>query len=257
MHQLGLTRSANRRDHLLQTPDTFIRTPLPGLTSGSAIVHVSPQRGAGFTMMTVEFDADGSMSAGPTQRFLYVLEGHLQLDEQAFGGSHDFTAGSYAYLPQGQNYRLTAAAQSRAIVIDKPFQPLNQHASRAMSDAGESNEPCFLTGAEPDILSTALNGDEGLQVRALLPPSIAFDFACNTMSYEPGASLSQVEIHYMEHGLLMLQGGGMYRLGDDWHPTQAGDFIWMGPYCPQSFYATGPTPARYLYYKNVNREIPL
>jgi (S)-ureidoglycine aminohydrolase len=37
--------------------------------------------------------------------------------------------------------------------------------------------------------------------------------------------------------------------------VEADDFIWMGPYCPQSFYATGPTPSRYLYYKNVNRII--
>jgi len=37
--------------------------------------------------------------------------------------------------------------------------------------------------------------------------------------------------------------------------VQKDDFIWMGAYCPQSFYATGPAPAKYLYYKNVNREI--
>jgi (S)-ureidoglycine aminohydrolase len=59
----------------------------------------------------------------------------------------------------------------------------------------------------------------------------------------------------MEHGLYFLQGKGIYFLGDDWMEVQADDFIWMGPYCPQSFYATGPAPARYLYYKNVNREI--
>jgi (S)-ureidoglycine aminohydrolase len=35
------------------------------------------------------------------------------------------------------------------------------------------------------------------------------------------------------------------------------DFIWMGPYVPQSFYATGPVASKYLYYKNVNREIPV
>ena len=37
-----------------------------------------------------------------------------------------------------------------------------------------------------------------------------------------------VEIHVMEHGLLMLEGGGIYRLGDSWYPVEAGDFIWMG-----------------------------
>jgi (S)-ureidoglycine aminohydrolase len=73
------------------------------------------------------------------------------------------------------------------------------------------------------------------------------------MTYAPGAGLSQVEIHYMEHGLLMLEGGGIYRLGDHWYPTQAGDFIWMAPFCPQWFGAIGKQPAKYLIYKDFNR----
>ena len=47
----------------------------------------------------------------------------------------------------------------------------------------------------------------------------------------------------MEHGLLMLSGQGVYRLGDDWHPVRAGDVIWMGAYCPQWFVAMGKEPA--------------
>jgi len=43
----------------------------------------------------------------------------------------------------------------------------------------------------------------------------------------------------MEHGLMMLEGGGIYRLGDSWYPVTAGDFIWMGPWCPQWFGAIG------------------
>ena len=61
------------------------------------------------------------------------------------------------------------------------------------------------------------------------------------------------EIHYMEHGLLMLEGGGIYRLGEHWYPVTAGDFIWMAPYCPQWFGALGKTPAKYLIYKDWNR----
>jgi len=53
------------------------------------------------------------------------------------------------------------------------------------------------------------------------------------MTYDPGAALSMVEVHVMEHGLLMLEGGGIYKLSDSWYPVEAGDFIWMGPYCPQ------------------------
>ena len=73
------------------------------------------------------------------------------------------------------------------------------------------------------------------------------------MAYEPGAALAQVEIHVMEHGLLMLEGGGIYRLGNHWYPVQTGDFIWMAPYCPQWFGALGKTRAKYLICKDWNR----
>ena len=95
-------------------------------------------------------------------------------------------------------------------------------------------------------------GDDALQVRALVPDDPSFDFAVNTMTYLPGATLSMVEIHVMEHGLLMLAGGGIYRLGEHWYPVAAGDFIWMAPYCPQWFGALGKTPAKYLIYKDWN-----
>lgn len=49
---------------------------------------------------------------------------------------------------------------------------------------------------------------------AEVPADAAFDFAVNTMTYQPGATLPMMEIHYMEHGLLMVEGGGIYRLGE-------------------------------------------
>ena len=248
MHHLGLTRSANRRDHLFLTPDTFIRTPLPGLTDGMAIVHVSPRSGAAFTMMTVELETGGTLMEGPTQRFLYVLEGELALTERS-AGPHPMSAGGYAYLPTESEYTLKAEQRARLVVIDKPFLPL----PHSRGEEREEAWPGFLIGREDEVDSVALNGDEGLQVRSLLPDSFAFDFACNTMTYAPGAGLSQVEIHYMEHGLLMLEGGGIYRLGEEWYPTQAGDFIWMAPFCPQWFGAIGKQPAKYLIYKDFNR----
>lgn len=242
MHNLGHTRSANRRDHLLLTPDTFIRTPLPGLTNGLAIVHVAPAAGAAFTQMTIELAPGGTLTQGPTQRLLYVLEGKLTLSVEGSRKLHRLTPGGYAYIPTDHAHTLTASTPSRIAVIDKPFLPLDT----------EPN-PGFLIGREQDLPATPLNGDPDLLVRSLVPASLAFDFACNTMTYAPGAALSQVEIHYMEHGLLMLQGGGIYRLGDSWYPTTAGDFIWMAPYCPQWFGALGKQPAKYLIYKDFNR----
>ena len=86
-------------------------------------------------------------------------------------------------------------------------------------------------------------GDPDLRLQVLLPVEPAFDLAMNVFTYQPGGTLPQVEIHLMEHGLLMLDGAGVYRLGDDYHPVQAGDIIWMAPYCPQWFVAMGKQPA--------------
>ena len=250
MHNLGQTRSANRRDHLLHTPDAFVRTPLPGLTGGLAIVHIAPHLGAAFTMMTLEFAPKGTLIQSATQRFLYVLEGELHLHEPGKAIPHTLTPGGYAYFPTGYPHTLTALAPSRVVVIDKPFLPLDP---LYLNDPAASPDPWFLLGREPEVAPLPLNDDPGLQVRHLLPDSHVFDFAINTLAYDPGASLSQVEIHHMEHGLLMLEGGGIYRLGESWYPTSAGDVIWMAPFCPQWFGAIGKHPAKYLIYKDFNR----
>ena len=79
----------------------------------------------------------------------------------------------------------------------------------------------------------------------------------NIVSFGPGTVISAVEMHIMEHGLYMLQGKGVYLVNDRWHEVEAGDFIWMRAFCPQAFVQSGPEPARYLLYKNVNRQIRL
>eukprot|EP00897_Mesotaenium_endlicherianum_P000160 jgi/Mesen1/10144/ME000076S09655 len=62
------------------------------------------------------------------------------------------------------------------------------------------------------------------------------------------------EVHYFQHGLVLLEGRGIYRLGDSWYPVQAGDVIWMAPFVPQWYAALGKTRSRYLIYKDVNRD---
>lgn len=251
MQHLGLTRSRNRRDHLLQTPDTFVRTPLPGLTKGLAIVHAAPQMGSAFAMSTVEFEPGGMLREGPGERFVYVLEGSLTAAEPCFPQMQILPHGGFAFFPAGFPHSLAAEVATRAVVIDKQHQVLPaEH-----RDDPHADHPTCVVGYEPGIEPLPLNGDAGIGVRTLLPISQAFDLAVNTMTYLPGASLAQVEIHYMEHGLLMLEGGGIYRLGDAWYPVEAGDFIWMAPFCPQWFAALGKTPAKYLIYKDFNRHV--
>ncbi|HMH14145.1 MAG TPA: (S)-ureidoglycine aminohydrolase [Edaphobacter sp.] len=240
MHNLGHTRSTNQRDHLLHTPDTFIRTVLPGMKNASAIVHISPALGASFTQYTAELEPEGTLGHTSSQRFIYVLEGTATLTTDSTSDS--LKAGSYVYIPIGTTHTLKAQRPARLAIIEKPYELLSS-----------SPAPELLIGNENTITPTALGGDPDLQVRSLLPDIPAFDFAVNTMTYQPGAALSMVEVHIMEHGLLMLEGGGIYRLSDQWYPVTAGDVIWMAPFCPQWFGAIGKQPAKYLIYKDWNR----
>jgi (S)-ureidoglycine aminohydrolase len=236
MQNLGQTRSSNRHDHLLQTPDTFVRTPLPGMRKSTAIVHAGPAIGARFTQYTAEFEAGGSIDPAPVQRFIYVLAGDVEVNGVTLA------TGEYAYFPPKADADVSSKSGARAAIIEKLYRPVTGVAP-----------PAFFTGRENDIAATFLMDDEALDVRVLLPDQPAFDFAVNTMTYLPGASLPMVEIHVMEHGLLMLEGGGIYRLGDSWYPVSKGDFIWMAPFCPQWFGAIGKTAAKYLVYKDWNR----
>ena len=72
MYQLGHTRSAHKSDHLLHTPDTFVRAPLPGMRRATAIVHVGAAAGALFTQYTAEFEAGGELETTPLQRLRWL-----------------------------------------------------------------------------------------------------------------------------------------------------------------------------------------
>ena len=240
MHNLGQTRSSRRADHLLLTPDTFVRTPLPGMKGCTAVVQAGPALGAAFAQYTAEFEPGGELGDALGQRFVYVLEGNVKLETK--GKKAELDERAYAFLPQGMTHQVTAARASRVAVIEKTYQPLES-----------AKPPTLIVSSEDAVASAPLGGDPDLQVKCLLPDTPSFDFAVNTMVYQPGAALSMVEMHVMEHGLLMLEGGGIYRLGDSWYPVTAGDFIWMGPWCPQWFGAIGKAPAKYLIYKDWNR----
>ena len=240
MHNLGQTRSSQKSNHLLITPDTFVRNPLPGMKKCMAIVHAGPAVGARFTQYTAEFEAGGELGSTQSQRFIFVMEGSVTVEIN--GKRNKLGTRGYAYLPEGLPHRVVSAKTSRVSVIEKPYQALPS-----------IEPPRLIVSNEQEVSSHPLGDDPDLQVRCLLPDQMNFDFAVNTMTFQPGASLSMVEMHVMEHGLMMLEGGGIYRLGESWYPVTAGDFIWMAPWCPQWFGALGKVPAKYLIYKDWNR----
>src|SRR5258708_27182460 len=117
MHNLGNTRSAQQPNHLLLTPDTFVRTTLPGMKGCTAIVHAGPALGAGFTQYTVEFEPGGELGGTMAQRFVFVMEGAIKLDVN--NQQSQLGARGYGYMPAGLVHRITWAQKSRVAFIEK------------------------------------------------------------------------------------------------------------------------------------------
>lgn len=242
MDVFGTTRSRVTAQHALITPDTWVWQDLPGWRGAKGVVHISPHMSARFTQATVALEASGfTAGAGEgTERVVWVRTGQLSLKLPG-GATHQLEAESFAYLPPDRPHELKAIKASNLVVFEKRY----QKAAFEWPDA--------IVGKTADAPGVPFMGDASARLQTLLPTDERFDMAVNVFTYDPGATLPQVEIHVMEHGLVMLDGMGVYRLGESWYPVEKGDVIWMASYCPQWFVAMGKTPARYLYYKDVNR----
>ncbi len=239
----GSTRSRVGTNHALIAPDSFVRSTLPGWENTEIVVLISGHMGARFTQY-LALMAPGAVAAPAPpnrERVIYVIEGEVALKIPR-EPERTLTAGGYAFLPPDGGGSIQAKTASRLNVFEKRF------VARPGSSA-----PRFVYGQEQDVEGVPFLGDPDARLKTLLPLEVAFDLAVNLFTYAPGATLPMVEVHIMEHGLLMLAGQGIYRLEDSWYPVQQGDVIWMGSYCPQWFVAMGKEPARYLYYKDVNR----
>jgi len=239
----GHTRTHVAARHALITPHNHVNSAVPGITGATTVVLINEAMGARFAQLLVTFQEGGraALPAGDGQTFGYVVEGGGAVAVGKEKGR--LGAGGFFYAPAGQPWSFSGPkAGTRLMLFLKKYTLL----------AGAAVPPCLI-GDAAKVPGAPFLGDPAANLQVLLPDEPAFDMAVNVFSYQPGGHLPFVEVHVMEHGLLMLDGQGVYRLEDSWYPVQAGDVIWMGPYCPQWFVAMGKTPARYLYYKDVNR----
>jgi len=239
----GQTRTHIDANHAFIAPDSHLPSPLPGWKNAQVIILISPQMGARLTQFIalMEAGATSGLPLAGVERFAYVLEGQAKLSINET--EHQLGVGQYVYLPPDTEHVFASDSPSRMMVFERVYLPL------------EGVEiPDFVVGDEKDQPSEANEGDPDAQLKRLLPVDDSFDWEINMFTFQPGATLPLVEVHVMEHGLVMLEGQGIYRLDEHWYLIQKDDVIWMGPYCPQWFAAIGKTPSTYLYYKDVRRD---
>ena len=239
----GHTRARVDARHALITPNNHVASNIPGITGATSVVLINPAMGANVAQLLVTFQKDGSAQLAPSevQTFGYVMSGGGSVAVDGLKGK--VSEGSYFFVPAGKAFSFTQPkAGTQVTLFQKRYVPL----------AGVAAPEAILSHEEK-VKGTPFLGDPAANLQVLLPDVPAFDMAVNIFAYQPGGHLPFVEVHVMEHGLIFLSGQGVYRLEESWYPVQQGDVIWMAPYCAQWFVAMGKSPARYLYYKDVNR----
>ncbi len=213
--------------------------PLSGFaeTFSQYIMEVGPGGGS-----------DNPETDAAAEASFFVVEGELTLTLD--GQTHILTPGGYAFVPAGISFQVrnNSAAAVRFHWIRKAFEPV------AGLDA-----PDPIIANEQDIEPTAMPDTEGRWATTLFvdPLDVRYDMHVTIVTLAPGAVIPFDETHVMEHGLYVLEGKGVYHLNQDWVEVEAGDFMWLRAFCPQACYAGGPSPFRYLLYKDVNRHARL
>ena len=233
--------------YTLLTPANRYASRLPGLRATTVFKLVTPRLApCRFGQYVLAIDAGGGTEApvpAGFEDFFYVLSGAVRLR----GGPVDesLAAGGWAYLPPSAGFELrTGDAPAEVVWLKRRHEPWPG-----------LEEPDARAGHRDDEPFDAQTGHEGFRRRELLDPLDArHDFNMSLLAFDPGVGLPKVEVHDEEHGLYMTAGGGLYQLAGDQLEVQAHDFVYMAPYCPQSFVATGRVPAEYLLYKDVYRD---
>jgi (S)-ureidoglycine aminohydrolase len=249
-HQLVHSRARVRQRYALFPLEGYPTSRLPEWKQTEARVLAAPALGAQFVQYLLDIQPGGGVtltddSDPDVEAFFYVLSGSIDIDING-ERRQTLSTGGIAFVPSATDYWIEAKSAARVLSLRKRFEsePQLEH-------------PKPIIGHASDVLHTPFADNPHARLQLLIPDELQYDMAMNIFTFDPGHGLPYVETHVMEHGLLMLEGKGMYYLDGEWMEVEKDDFIWMGPYCPQSFYATGPTPAKYIYYKNVNREIAL
>jgi (S)-ureidoglycine aminohydrolase len=222
-----------------------VESTLPQFKGVTAQIMTTPALGAKFVEYELLLQPGGKTVApidDGLEHFLFVLEGEVEFETG--DQKHRLDTGGYVWLPPGLAYSLTntGAALTRMLWLRRRYEEVEGVAV-----------PAPIISNEKEV--EAIPEDTYIE-KHLIPydDELGYDMAFNLLIFTPGIHFSFVESNIMEHGLYMLDGRGIYYLNGDLIEVQKDDYIYMAPFCPQYFVASGWETGRYILYKDVNRD---
>lgn len=241
-----------RGNYALIEPDGLVKNAIPGFENCDITILSSPLLGATFCDYLITIHPGGKTTLGfggdGVETLLYIHEGNIIAHTNE--GDKELESGGYIFTPEDAKLNFT----------NKSDKPAKGFLYKRRYKKVEGYEAHLVVGNVHDLEYWAYEGMDNVMVTDLLPAAsnLGFDMNFHILSFEPGASHGYIETHVQEHGALLLSGRGMYNLDNDWVPVEKGDYIYMGPYCPQAAYAVGKDePLAYIYSKDCNRDVDI
>ena len=237
---VAASRGVRRASFTLVTPANHYPSRLPGFPGAQVVKLVTPRLApARFGQYLLSLDGSGTVEAG-FESFLYGLEGSVAL--RADGVEHRLAAGGFAYLPPELGFSMAGAG--RVLWLKRRLE-----AWPGLAAPRRGRRPPRRRAVRVDR-------------RPRLPPPRAArpGRPAPGLQHEPAGVRPRRRARQgrdPRRGARPLHDRGR---GPSTTSTQSstrsarGDFVYMAPYCPQSFVATGREPAEYLLYKDVYRD---
>lgn len=232
-------------------PEGRVVNVIPGFQGFTTTIIGSPKMGASFVQYvstvapgaatTVPFGGDG------VETFLFFMDGEGVLTVESQGEDHRLERGGYIFSPGNSpiSIRNDSDGTMRILLYKQRYVPLDGYSARV------------VCGNVNDIDEYIYDDMSNVFIKDLLPKDPGFDVNFHILSFEPDGCHPFVETHVQEHGAYIMQGQGIYLLGEDWIQVKKEDFIWFGPFVQQAVYATGRERLSYIYSKDFNRDVEI
>ena len=238
-------------EYAVLPPEGRVFNVIPNFEGFKMTILASPKMGASFVQYIAEVAPGASTTktfgGDGIETFVFFLDGEGELTVNIGNEEKKLTQGGYAFAPAdlGINMKNKSEGTMRILLYKQIYIPLEGKSAR------------IVFGNVNDIKERIYDDMENVFITDLLPVEIGFDMNMHILSFEPDGCHPFVETHVQEHGAYLMQGQGIYLLGDEWVQVMKEDFIWFGPFMQQAVYTTGRERLTYIYSKDCNRDVIL